>query len=150
MSDDLLSLDGLFTLLMSLHLHFSIPSLSYICIRGFTQAGNLCSPQAIHSGKQQLCSICGKAYHCLKNHVIRRYVHCLLNFLPQAALPPASTVGKSSLINQSLGFTCEATRVRSRPTVMSGDKQPFEGSPCYTQSNKKRYHWMLCTTSFLW
>ncbi|XP_030011386.1 zinc finger protein 665-like isoform X2 [Sphaeramia orbicularis] len=43
------------------------------CGRGFTQAANLRSHQVIHSGERELCSICGKRYRCLRNHLISKH-----------------------------------------------------------------------------
>ncbi|XP_023182813.1 zinc finger protein 234-like [Xiphophorus maculatus] len=58
------------------------------CGRRFTQAANLRSHQATHAGEKQLCSVCGKSFRCLRNHMISRHAQ-----EPAAAglLPPAVT-----------------------------------------------------------
>uniref|UniRef100_A0A3B3YZP9 C2H2-type domain-containing protein n=1 Tax=Poecilia mexicana TaxID=48701 RepID=A0A3B3YZP9_9TELE len=43
------------------------------CGRRFTQAANLRSHQATHAGEKQLCSVCGKSFRCLRNHMISRH-----------------------------------------------------------------------------
>lgn len=43
------------------------------CGWGFTQVANLRSRQTVHSGERQLCSVCGKMYHCLKNHIFNKH-----------------------------------------------------------------------------
>ncbi|XP_060943557.1 zinc finger protein 45-like isoform X2 [Limanda limanda] len=58
------------------------------CGRGFTQAANLRSHQAVHTGERQLCSVCGRSYRCLKNHVISKHSH----ELPADQLPARDSV----------------------------------------------------------
>ncbi|KAG7215251.1 hypothetical protein INR49_022661, partial [Caranx melampygus] len=58
------------------------------CGKGFTQAANLRSHQAVHSGERQLCSVCGKSYRCLKNHIISKHSH----ELPADQLPASASV----------------------------------------------------------
>ncbi|XP_018517687.2 zinc finger protein interacting with ribonucleoprotein K [Lates calcarifer] len=58
------------------------------CGKGFTQAANLRSHQAIHTGERQLCSVCGKSYRCLKNHVISKHSH----ELPADELPARDAI----------------------------------------------------------
>ncbi|KAM3606077.1 uncharacterized protein V6R79_010303 [Siganus canaliculatus] len=57
------------------------------CGRGFTQAANLRSHEAAHRGERQLCSICGKSYRCLRNHVISKH----WQELPAEQRPPAAS-----------------------------------------------------------
>lgn len=52
-----------------------------------------------------------------------RLMSCLL----QAAWSPATTVGRSFLTNPSWGFTSEATPVRSRTAVTSGERATIWG-----------------------
>ncbi|CAJ1057609.1 zinc finger protein 708-like isoform X1 [Xyrichtys novacula] len=46
-----------------------------VCGKGFIQAGNLRSHQITHTGERQLCSICGKRYRRLKDHIISKHLH---------------------------------------------------------------------------
>lgn len=46
-----------------------------VCGKGFTQAANLRSHQVIHTGERQLCSICGKSYRRLRDHIISKHSH---------------------------------------------------------------------------
>ncbi|XP_035462724.1 zinc finger protein 235 isoform X2 [Scophthalmus maximus] len=45
------------------------------CGKGFNQAANLRSHQAVHSGERQLCSVCGKSFRRLNNHIISKHSH---------------------------------------------------------------------------
>nr|XP_046258584.1 zinc finger protein 708-like isoform X2 [Scatophagus argus] len=124
------------------------------CGKGFTQAANLRSHQVIHTGERQLCSICGKSYRCLKNHVISKHSH----ELPANELPTRDSI-----------ITCEVcgkkfpnpSQFRVHQRSHTGEK-PFHCDICgksyrlkellrdhrYTHSGEKPYRCSLCPKTF--
>ncbi|XP_070697421.1 oocyte zinc finger protein XlCOF6-like [Pempheris klunzingeri] len=124
------------------------------CGKGFTQAANLRSHQAIHTGERQLCSVCGKSYRCLKNHVISKHSH----ELPADELPAADSI-----------ITCEVcgkkfpnlSQFKVHQRSHTGEK-PFHCDICgksyrlkellrdhrYTHTGEKPYSCTLCSKTF--
>uniref|UniRef100_H3D770 C2H2-type domain-containing protein n=2 Tax=Tetraodon nigroviridis TaxID=99883 RepID=H3D770_TETNG len=91
------------------------------CGRGFTQAENLRSHRVVHSGERQLCSICGKKYRFLKNHVIRKHGQGL----PAHELPTAITCqdcGRKFPNPSQLRLHQRSTRPRSPPAGTSAGR----------------------------
>ncbi|XP_030297761.1 zinc finger protein 436-like [Sparus aurata] len=124
------------------------------CGKGFTQAANLRSHQVIHTGERQLCSICGKSYRCLKNHIISKHSH----ELPADELPARDTI-----------ITCEVcgkkfpnlSQFKAHQRSHTGEK-PFHCDICgksyrlkellrdhrYTHTGEKPYRCTLCSKTF--
>ncbi|XP_044070110.1 zinc finger protein 135-like isoform X2 [Siniperca chuatsi] len=124
------------------------------CGKGFTQAANLRSHQVIHTGERQLCSVCGKSYRCLKNHVISKHSH----ELPADELPAGDTI-----------ITCEVcgkkfpnlSQFKVHQRSHTGEK-PFHCDICgksyrlkellrdhrYTHTGEKPYRCTLCSKTF--
>ncbi|XP_042358266.1 zinc finger protein 708-like isoform X2 [Plectropomus leopardus] len=124
------------------------------CGKGFNQAANLRTHQAIHTGERQLCSICGKSFRFLKNHVISKHSH----ELPTDELPNGDAI-----------ITCEVCGKRfPHPSLFkihhrshTGEK-PFPCDVCgksyrlrqqlrdhrYTHSGEKPYKCTLCSKTF--
>ncbi|XP_051251664.1 zinc finger protein 708 [Dicentrarchus labrax] len=124
------------------------------CGKGFTQAANLRSHQAVHTGERQLCSVCGKSYRCLKNHVISKHSH----ELPADQLPARDAI-----------VACEAcgkkfpnpSQLRVHQRSHTGEK-PFHCDVCgksyrlkellrdhrYTHTGEKPYRCSLCSKTF--
>ncbi|KAM6915815.1 uncharacterized protein FYW49_008909 [Xenentodon cancila] len=124
------------------------------CGRGFTQAENLRSHQATHSGDKQLCSICGKRFRCLKNHVISKHLH----ELPNSELPPAHAIISCDVCGKKFP---NPSQYRAHRRSHSGEK-PFHCDICgksyrlkellrnhrYTHTGQKPYRCSLCSKSF--
>ncbi|XP_008428724.1 zinc finger protein 16-like isoform X1 [Poecilia reticulata] len=122
------------------------------CGRRFTQAANLRSHQVTHAGEKQLCSVCGKSFRCLRNHMISRHAQ-----EPAAAglLPPAVTcqVCGKKLPNPS--------QRRAHQRSHTADK-PFRCDVCgrsyrlkellrdhrYTHGGQKPYRCCACAETF--
>ncbi|XP_028983537.1 zinc finger protein 79-like isoform X2 [Betta splendens] len=124
------------------------------CGKGFTQAANLHSHQLIHTGHRQLCSICGRSYRCLKNHIISKHSHELLS----DELPARHSI-----------ITCDAcgkkfpnpSQYKVHQRSHTGEK-PFHCDICgkgyrlkellrdhrYTHTGEKPYRCSLCSKTF--
>ncbi|KAF7651914.1 hypothetical protein LDENG_00103730 [Lucifuga dentata] len=123
------------------------------CGKGFTQAENLKSHQAVHTGERQLCSVCGKSFRCLKNHLISKHSH----ELPAEELPARCGVccdvcGKKfpnasqhkahqrSHTSEKL-FHCDVCGKSFRLQELLRDHR-------YTHTGEKPYRCALCGKSF--
>ncbi|XP_054881688.1 zinc finger protein 436-like [Poeciliopsis prolifica] len=122
------------------------------CGRRFTQAGNLRSHQATHAGEKQLCSVCGKSFRCLRNHMISRHAQ---EAAAAGLLPPAVTcqVCGKKFPNPS--------QHRAHQRSHTGDK-PFHCDVCgrsyrlqqllqdhrYTHGGQKPYSCSACAQTF--
>ncbi|XP_027131306.1 zinc finger protein 70 isoform X2 [Larimichthys crocea] len=125
-----------------------------VCGKGFTQAANLRSHQAIHTGERQLCSICGKSYRCLKNHVISKHSH----ELPADGLPAADAIITCDVCDKKFPNLSQFKVHQRRHT---GEK-PFHCDVCgksyrlkellrdhrYTHTGEKPYRCGLCFKTF--
>lgn len=125
-----------------------------VCGKGFTQAVNLRSHQAIHTGERQLCSVCGKSYRCLKNHVISKHSH----ELPADELPAAGTIVTCDVCDKKFPNLSQFKAHQRRHT---GEK-PFHCDVCgksyrlkellrdhrYTHTGEKPYRCGLCSKTF--
>ncbi|XP_023251431.1 zinc finger protein 135-like [Seriola lalandi dorsalis] len=124
------------------------------CGKGFTQAANLRSHQAIHTGERQLCSVCGKSYRCLKNHVISKHSH----ELPADELPAAGSVITCDVCGKKFP---NPSQFRVHQRSHTGEK-PFHCDICgksyrlkellrdhrYTHTGEKPYRCSLCSKTF--
>lgn len=124
------------------------------CGRGFTQASNLRSHQASHSGERQLCSVCGKSYRCLRNHIIREHSH----ELPAHELPASNSIAACQVCGRKFP---NMSQLRVHQRSHTGEK-PFHcdicgrsycvkellRDHCYTHSGVKRYRCSLWSKSF--
>ncbi|XP_028279251.1 zinc finger protein 79-like isoform X2 [Parambassis ranga] len=124
------------------------------CGKGFTQAANLRSHQAAHAGERQLCSVCGKSFRCLKNHVISKHSH----ELPAGELPAADAIVSCEVCGKKFPNTSQYRLHRKSHT---GEK-PFHCDICgksyrskellrdhrYTHTGEKPYRCSLCSKTF--
>ncbi|XP_039994833.1 zinc finger protein 135-like [Xiphias gladius] len=124
------------------------------CGKGFTQATNLRSHQLIHSGDRQLCSICGKSYRCLKNHVISKHSH----ELPADELPARDTIITCDVCGKKFP---NPSQFKVHQRSHTGEK-PFHCDICgksyrlkellrdhrYTHTGEKPYRCSLCPKTF--
>ncbi|XP_047458430.1 zinc finger protein 79-like isoform X1 [Mugil cephalus] len=124
------------------------------CGKGFTQATNLRSHQLIHSGERQLCSICGKSFRYLKNHVISKHSH----ELPADQLPSTGSIVSCDVCGKKFPNSSQH-RVHQRSHT--GEK-PFHCDICgksyrlkdllrdhrYTHTGEKPYRCSLCSKTF--
>ncbi|XP_068597870.1 oocyte zinc finger protein XlCOF6-like [Brachionichthys hirsutus] len=124
------------------------------CGRGFTQAANLRSHQATHGGERQLCSVCGKSYRCLKNHLISRHAH----ELPAGELPGGCAGATCRVCGKKFP---NASQLRVHQRSHSGEK-PFRCDVCgksyrlrellrdhgHAHSGERPYRCALCPKTF--
>ncbi|XP_029927117.1 zinc finger protein 70-like [Myripristis murdjan] len=137
------------------HVHRDVkPYHCATCGKGFTQAENLRSHQAVHTGERQLCSVCGKSYRCLKNHVISKHSH----ELPSEQLPAGRGVVACEVCGKKFP---NPSQYKVHKRSHTGEK-PFHCELCgksyrlketlrdhrYTHSGEKPYSCGLCTKSF--
>ncbi|XP_041866820.1 zinc finger protein 708-like isoform X2 [Melanotaenia boesemani] len=124
------------------------------CGKGFTQAANLRSHQLTHTGERQLCSICGKSFRYLKNHVISKHSH----ELPAGELPAANAVISCEVCCKKFP---NPSQYRAHKRSHTGEK-PFHCDICgksyrlkellrdhrYTHTGEKPYSCSLCSKTF--
>ncbi|XP_076018806.1 uncharacterized protein LOC143010397 [Genypterus blacodes] len=124
------------------------------CGKGFTQAENLKSHRAVHTGERQLCSVCGKSYRCLKNHVISKHSH----ELPARELPAHYGVVSCEVCGKKFP---NASQYKVHQRSHTGEK-PFHCDVCgksyrlkemlrdhrYTHTGEKPYKCSLCPKAF--
>ncbi|KAF3707858.1 Zinc finger protein 226 [Channa argus] len=124
------------------------------CGKGFTQAANLRSHQVIHTGDRQLCSICGKSYRCLKNHVISKHSH----EVPVNELPARDSIVTCEVCGKKFP---NLSQFRVHQRSHTGEK-PFHCDICgktyrlkellrdhrYTHTGEKPYKCSLCSKTF--
>ncbi|XP_069579884.1 zinc finger protein 627-like [Brachyistius frenatus] len=124
------------------------------CGKGFTQAANLRSHQATHGGERQLCSVCGKSFRCLKNHVVSKHSH----ELPAAELPARDAVVGCEVCGKKFP---NPSQYRAHQRSHTGEK-PFHCDICgksyrlkellrdhrYTHSGETPYRCSLCCRTF--
>ncbi|XP_071393993.1 zinc finger protein 98-like [Centroberyx affinis] len=137
------------------HVHREVrPYRCSTCGKGFTQAENLKSHRAVHTGDRQLCSICGKSYRCLKNHMISRHSH----ELPAEQLPAADSIVSCEVCGKKFP---NPSQYKVHKRSHTGEK-PFHCDICgksyrlketlrdhrYTHTGEKPYSCGLCSKSF--
>lgn len=124
------------------------------CGKGFTQAANLRSHQAIHTGERQLCSVCGKSYRCLRNHVISKHSH----ELPADELPARDAIITCQVCGKKFP---NPSQFKVHQRSHTGEK-PFHCDICgksyrlkellrdhrYTHTGEKPYRCPLCSKTF--
>ncbi|XP_078098601.1 uncharacterized protein LOC144511967 isoform X1 [Sander vitreus] len=125
-----------------------------LCGKGFTQAANLCTHLASHNGERQLCSICGKSFRFLKNHIICKHSQDL----PAGELLAGDAVITCELCGKKFPHLSQfIVHQRSH----TGEK-PFGCTVCgktyamkqqlrdhmYTHSGEKPFRCSLCGKSF--
>ncbi|XP_034537292.1 zinc finger protein 135-like isoform X2 [Notolabrus celidotus] len=125
-----------------------------VCGKGFSQAANLRSHQMIHSGERQLCSICGKSYRRLRDHIISQHSHD----------PPTD-----ELAGRDTSITCDVcgkkfpylSQFKVHQRAHTGEK-PFHCDICgksyrlkellrdhrYTHTGEKPYRCTHCSKTF--
>lgn len=124
------------------------------CGRGFTQAANLRSHQATHTGERQLCSVCGKSFRRLKNHIISKHSH----ELPPGELPAAAAIISCQICRKKFPNT---SQYRAHQRGHTGEK-PYHCDVCgknyrlkkllrdhrYTHTGEKPYRCSVCSKTF--
>ncbi|XP_029377099.1 zinc finger protein 708-like [Echeneis naucrates] len=124
------------------------------CGKGFTQTANLRSHQVIHTGERQLCSICGKSYRRLKNHIISRHSH----ELPVEELPARDSIITCEICGKKFP---NLSQFKVHQRSHTGEK-PFHCDICgksyrlkellrdhrYTHTGEKPYRCSLCSKTF--